>query len=241
MLLLLASLAVLAPARADSITLDSGATIEGDLARYEFGGDCQLSVTEGPLTGVIVIVPCHRVQSFMRTSVRTPVAIGLQNDAALEEESVSATAGLDALPVVAGDSASAAVPVQASVEPTQVVPVAAPPSPRAEARTETRALSFGQGAGAVELPAEDPRAEADEEPFYDEPLFPSDPTEPIGFAPSEPPAASRSSSSPSSGTGASGVTDTAPQRSAAPAPVEPTGPRMAPRMDEPSTERRVNF
>jgi hypothetical protein len=243
LLLLLASLAVLAPARADSITLDSGATIEGDLARYEFGGDCQLSVTEGPLTGVIVIVPCHRVQSFMRTSVRTPVAIGLDKEAGLEEEALTATAGLDALPVVAGDSASAGVPVQASVEPPfeAVAPVAAPTSPRAEARTETRALSFGQGAGAVELPAEDPRAEADEEPFYDEPLFPSDPTEPIGFAPSEPPAASRSSSSSSSGTGASGVTDSAPQRSAAPAPVEPTGPRMAPRMDEPATERRVNF
>jgi len=72
MILLLAAFAL-----ADSITLDTGATIEGDLARYEFGGDCQVSVTEGDLAGVIVIVPCHRVSSFVRTNVRAPVPIGL--------------------------------------------------------------------------------------------------------------------------------------------------------------------
>lgn len=61
-------------ALADTITLDSGAIIEGDLARYEMGGDCQVSVTEGPLVGVIVIVPCHRVQAFVRTGpVEVPV------------------------------------------------------------------------------------------------------------------------------------------------------------------------
>ncbi len=61
-------------ALADTITLDSGAIIEGDLARYEMGGDCQVSVTEGPLVGVIVIVPCHRVQAFVRTGpVEAPV------------------------------------------------------------------------------------------------------------------------------------------------------------------------
>lgn len=63
-----------AMALADTITLDSGAVIEGDLARYEMGGDCQVSVTEGPLVGVIVIVPCHRVQAFVRTGpVEVPV------------------------------------------------------------------------------------------------------------------------------------------------------------------------
>ncbi|MBM4368477.1 MAG: hypothetical protein FJ102_19840 [Deltaproteobacteria bacterium] len=63
-----------AMALADTITLDSGAIIEGDLARYEMGGDCQVSVTEGPLVGVIVIVPCHRVLAFVRTApVDAPV------------------------------------------------------------------------------------------------------------------------------------------------------------------------
>ncbi len=61
-------------ALADTITLDSGAVIEGDLARYEMGGDCQVSVTEGPLVGVILIVPCHRVQAFVRTGpVEAPI------------------------------------------------------------------------------------------------------------------------------------------------------------------------
>lgn len=64
-------------ALADTLTLDSGAVIEGDLARYQLGGDCQITVTEGELTGVIVIVPCHRVQSFVRTMVRPPAPIGV--------------------------------------------------------------------------------------------------------------------------------------------------------------------
>lgn len=68
-------LALALSAQADSITLDSGAVIEGDLARYEYGGDCQISVLEGPLAGVIVIVPCHRVESFTRTTPRQPVAL----------------------------------------------------------------------------------------------------------------------------------------------------------------------
>ncbi|MDP2306967.1 MAG: hypothetical protein Q8P18_13160 [Pseudomonadota bacterium] len=230
MSLLLASLAAFAPAWADSITLDTGATIEGDLARYQLGGDCQLSVTEGPLTGVIVIVPCHRVQSFMRTAIRTPVPIGL------EEEAVRASEELGSLPVVAGDSASAGVPVQASVleQPVEAV------------RTETRAVSFGQGAGAVEVPMalveERGSADVEEEPFYDEPLFPRDPTEPIGVADSPAPAASHSPSHSSSA--ASAAAEAPPQRSAAPAPIEPTGPRMAPRMDDPTqpaVQRSISF
>ena len=43
-------LALIVSAFADSITLDTGATIEGDLAHYEFGGDCQISVTEPVLS-----------------------------------------------------------------------------------------------------------------------------------------------------------------------------------------------
>ncbi|MBM4391884.1 MAG: hypothetical protein FJ090_12245 [Deltaproteobacteria bacterium] len=63
-----------ATALADTITLDSGAVIEGDLARYEMGGQCQLSVTEGLLVGVIAIVPCHRVLAFVRAApVDAPV------------------------------------------------------------------------------------------------------------------------------------------------------------------------
>lgn len=63
MILLLASLAV-----ADTITLDTGVTLSAELARYEAGGDCQFSVTDGELQGVIVIVSCARVSSFTRVA-----------------------------------------------------------------------------------------------------------------------------------------------------------------------------
>jgi hypothetical protein len=176
MLLLLAALT--APlAHADSITLDTGATIEGDLARYEFGGDCQISVTEGELSGVILIVPCHRVQSFMRTAVRTPVPIGL------EEEAVQVSAATSAAPPAVVDAPSASEPVGAAVA--------------AEA------------------------ARAEEAPLYDEPLFPPDDESGSAVLPRR---------------AASAIAPNAPNA--------PTGPRMAPRMDEPSssTERRsVSF
>jgi len=60
---------------ADTITLDTGATLQGELAQYEAGGDCQIKITEGELRQVIIIVPCYRVQSFMRTSQHLPVAV----------------------------------------------------------------------------------------------------------------------------------------------------------------------
>lgn len=100
-------LALALAAQADSITLDSGAVIEGDLARYEYGGDCQISVLEGPLAGVIVIVPCHRVESFARTTPRQPVA--------LTPPSTRGTSYAPAAPV-ASAPAGAAAPVAARVD-----------------------------------------------------------------------------------------------------------------------------
>ncbi len=82
-------LALALTARADTISLDTGATIEGDLARYEVGGDCQISIGEGPLTGAILIVPCHRVASFVRTQNRKPVAIGLPSTDEMGGESAT--------------------------------------------------------------------------------------------------------------------------------------------------------
>jgi hypothetical protein len=69
------ALALAGTALADTITLDTGAAIEGDLARYELGGDCQISVTEGALQGVIVIVPCHRVRAFVRLDSVPPAPL----------------------------------------------------------------------------------------------------------------------------------------------------------------------
>ncbi len=61
---------------ADNITIDTGATIDADLARYEADGDCQLSVTDGDLLGVIVILPCSRIVAFQRTERPKPVVYG---------------------------------------------------------------------------------------------------------------------------------------------------------------------
>ena len=53
--------------KSDSITLDTGAVVEGNLSRYVQGGNCEVTVTQAELTGVVLTVPCYRVQSFVRT------------------------------------------------------------------------------------------------------------------------------------------------------------------------------
>lgn len=53
---------------ADSLTLDSGATLQGELAVYQYGGDCQISVSEGELRGAIVIVPCAHINRLERSA-----------------------------------------------------------------------------------------------------------------------------------------------------------------------------
>lgn len=133
---------------ADTITLDTGVAIEGDLARYEFGGDCQISVTEGDLGGVIVIVPCRRVASFVRTEVREPEVIGRVDPPAAPPAPVAPPA-VAAAPPVAPPAPVALVaapveepaPVEAQVvadapyagEPVYELPVDPPPAPVAAA------------------------------------------------------------------------------------------------------------
>jgi hypothetical protein len=114
-------LALILSASADTITLDSGALIEGDLARYEFGGDCQISVTEGDLRGVILIVPCHRVQAFVRTDTTAPVPIGLAAPVGPKEE---------VAPVAARPAPVAVQPAPVAAEPAEVAtaPTAAEPA-----------------------------------------------------------------------------------------------------------------
>jgi hypothetical protein len=89
------TLVTIVAARADVITLDSGASIDGDLAQYEYGGDCQIGVTGGGLAGAIVIVPCHRIQSFVRTTTRAPeplVGVAFDDPPAVVEEELAASA-----------------------------------------------------------------------------------------------------------------------------------------------------
>ena len=117
---------LVAPARADTITLDTGAAIQGELARFEFGGDCQISVTEGPLTGVIIIVPCQRVESFARTGQRMPSAIGVSEPdgaSSVRGSSQSATAGAPAaIRPVATVAAAPTTAASTTAAPTTAAP-----------------------------------------------------------------------------------------------------------------------
>ncbi len=79
-------LLLLSFAFADSVTLDNGVVLEVDLARYEVHGDCQMSVLEGDLQGAILIVPCHRVQSFQRTAEALVLPAQAVVEAEVEEE-----------------------------------------------------------------------------------------------------------------------------------------------------------
>lgn len=140
MFTLLVSLAL-----ADSVTIDTGATLQADLARYEAGGDCQLSVSEGELQGVIVILPCARVVAFSRAPgamatahavplappAVAPVAAGLAPIAAPTPASVAAAPapgpGVTEVPILA---ATAAVIPDAPLEmPVSPQAPATPPMP----------------------------------------------------------------------------------------------------------------
>ena len=103
-------------ARADSISLDTGATLTGDLARYELGGDCQISVTQGELRGVILVLPCRCIQSFVRAE---PPAQPVFADApALADAPI-----LAAEPVVREAPLEPAPPIPAPVIPPLGLPV----------------------------------------------------------------------------------------------------------------------
>ena len=109
-------------ARADVITLDSGASIDGDLAQYEYGGDCQIGVTGGGLAGTILIVPCHRIQSFVRTTTKAPeplVGVAFDDPPAVVEEDLAAPAPPPPAPKVA---APRAAPPAAAIPDEPIIP-----------------------------------------------------------------------------------------------------------------------
>ena len=162
-------LALTLSAWADSITLDSGAIIEGDLARYEFGGDCQISVTEGQLSGVILIVPCHRVESFVRTTVRVPVPIGVADAPVVRPPpSEVVRPGPADVPFVAVvDAPAASQPVEETAldapdAPADEAPVTEAPAAESP-ETETSAAAVPAAAPAAAAPSEGPAVAAEDE------------------------------------------------------------------------------
>lgn len=96
---------------ADTITIDTGAAIDADLARYEDGGDCQLSVTDGDLLGVIVILPCSRIVAFQRAERPKPVVYGAVMPLDMPVDMPVSGAVTEVEPSGAADPAELAAPV----------------------------------------------------------------------------------------------------------------------------------
>jgi hypothetical protein len=60
-------------ALADTITLDSGAAIEGTLTHYEIHGACNIHVEAGDFAGADVVLPCSRLVRMERVVVVGPL------------------------------------------------------------------------------------------------------------------------------------------------------------------------
>ena len=145
------------PAHAATIQLDTGASVEGDLAVYKLDGDCQISVTDGPLTGSILIVPCARVTRFERSPAPALVV---------------AVEAPEAATVLVAPAAASPALVAEEVEPMDVVPepAAAPPtdapganSPPPEPDALPLAMPLSQAAPTAE-PLASPPASPSQEP-----------------------------------------------------------------------------
>jgi hypothetical protein len=70
--------ALLGEALADTITLESGATLEGTLTHYELHGKCNVHVEQGGLAGADVVLPCDRVIRMERVAVVQPTPTTLE-------------------------------------------------------------------------------------------------------------------------------------------------------------------
>ena len=128
---LLALVALLSTANAAPmvITLDSGGTVRGELAWYEYGGDCQISVTEGELMGSILVVPCDRLTRIERPLAAEPatdfapvIATALQEEVVAEAPIAAAPPTAPALPALE-DGPGLALPVEADAYAVPNAPV----------------------------------------------------------------------------------------------------------------------
>jgi len=83
-----------------SVILDSGAQVIGDLAVYNFEGSCQMAITDGELSGTILVFPCRRI-ALMQQEPSEPEmveeAIDGSEDLETEEEVVSPIVDLNAM------------------------------------------------------------------------------------------------------------------------------------------------
>ncbi len=61
-------------AAADSFQLANGSQVEGTLATYELGGNCQIFVSSGQVRGATLLLPCEEIVAFSRPEAE-PMAV----------------------------------------------------------------------------------------------------------------------------------------------------------------------
>lgn len=137
---MIALYALLAPlALADTLTLDSGATIEGALVSYDPAGECRVEVAAGALSGTTLLVPCARLLSFERAprDLEPAVSAAVQEEAVEEEpveeepvEEVDLTRAESLEPALPAELAPLE-PLAEELEPVPALVPALPPTPPA--------------------------------------------------------------------------------------------------------------
>jgi hypothetical protein len=68
--------ALIAAAWADTLQLDNGAVLVGQLAAYDRAGECRIEISQGELAGASVVVPCSRITRFEREKPAAFVRVG---------------------------------------------------------------------------------------------------------------------------------------------------------------------
>lgn len=128
MLWLLAALA--APASADTFELANGSSIEGTLATYELGGNCQIFVSSGPVRGATLLLPCTEIVAMQRAGARVQPGAALAAPLSVEEVAAPAAVVLPAAGLAEAPAATAPVEPAAPAEPAvEVHEVPAEPEP----------------------------------------------------------------------------------------------------------------
>lgn len=149
-------------ARADSFDLANGSTIEGTLATYELGGNCQIFVASGPVRGATLLLPCTEIAGFRRAGADSRPAT-----AALAAPMPTEELGTPGLVVTPGDGIEDAP--EAGAMPVDVAPTGdAPPAPAEPAPDEApvaarASLPEGYALPAASVP-EEALAAAEEAP-----------------------------------------------------------------------------
>ncbi len=155
---------------ADTITLDSGAALEGTLTHYEIRGTCNIHVDDGNLSGADVVLPCERLIRMERSIAAQTAAMPdgallvVPDEQAPVEElaAVEEVAPVEELPplvelapmTVGEDLAGADV----GTEPEAAPEVAIPAAPAPEEETPVAAVSPEEPVPVEEPEVKDPES-----------------------------------------------------------------------------------